>query len=399
MSASLARHARAQLAEIAGQGRIRRRRVIDSGHGVAVTVDGVSAVNFCNNDYLGLAAHADVAEALAEAARRLGSGSAASQMVTGHNAEHAALETELAAWVGRERALVFSTGYAVNLGTIEALVGRGDHVIADARNHASLIDGARLSGASKHIYAHGDAEAAAARLAGAVDGHRLLVTDSIFSMDGDTAPLAALAGAAATHDGWLMVDDAHGLGVFGPGGAGRVAEAGLGADRVPILTATLGKAAGVAGAFVAGDHDVIELLLQRTRSLIFSTAMPPAVAAAARTGVAIARQDETRRRHLHALIARFRANLRAGDLPLAASDSPIQPVIVGAEDDALALSEALADRGFLVGAIRPPTVAPGTSRLRITLTAAHTVDQVDALCQALCAAWQACGIADTRVAS
>jgi len=270
-------------------------------------------------------------------------------------------------------------------------VGKADHVVADARNHASLIDGARLSGAAKHIYGHGDVEDAAACLAGLgeVSGNRLLVTDSVFSMDGDTAPLAALAEQAHAHDAWLMVDDAHGLGLFGPQGAGRVAEAGLDAARVPVLTGTLGKSVGAAGAFVAGDADVIELILQRARSLIFSTAMPPAVAAAARCGLSLARAGDDRRAHVHALVARFRARLAAADVALAASDSPIQPVIVGDERAALALSRALAEQGYLVGAIRPPTVAPGTSRLRVTLTAAHSATQVDGLCDALIRAWQA----------
>ena len=391
MSASLKAHARAGLARIDAAGRRRRRRVIDGPHGSDLAADGTAYVNFCNNDYLGLAADPRLAAAMADAARRVGTGSAASQMVTGHNSEHAGLETDLADWLGREAALVFSTGYGANLGAITALVGKADHVVADARNHASLIDGARLSGAAKHIYGHGDVEDAAACLAGLgeVSGNRLLVTDSVFSMDGDTAPLAALAEQAHAHDAWLMVDDAHGLGLFGPQGAGRVAEAGLDAARVPVLTGTLGKSVGAAGAFVAGDADVIELILQRARSLIFSTAMPPAVAAAARCGLSLARAGDDRRAHVHALVARFRARLAAADVALAASDSPIQPVIVGDERAALALSRALAEQGYLVGAIRPPTVAPGTSRLRVTLTAAHSATQVDGLCDALIRAWQA----------
>ena len=390
MSASLKALARERLADIDTAGRRRRRRVVTGGHGVGLTADNTACINFCNNDYLGLATDSRLADTLSTAAYRVGTGSAASQMVTGHNAEHAGLEADLADWLGREAALVFSTGYAANLGAITSLVGKADHVIADARNHASLIDGARLSGAAKHIYAHADLADAAGRLAGLVDqpGHRLLVTDSVFSMDGDTAPLAGLAGHAATHDAWLMVDDAHGLGLFGPGGAGRVAEAGLDSARVPVLTGTLGKSVGAAGAFVAGDADVIELILQQARSLIFSTAMPPAVAAAARCGVALARAADDRRAHVHALIARFRARLAQAGVPLAASDSPIQPVIVGEEAAALDLSARLAERGYLVGAIRPPTVAPGTSRLRVTLTAAHTPEQVDGLCEALVAVWQ-----------
>ncbi|HET7314441.1 aminotransferase class I/II-fold pyridoxal phosphate-dependent enzyme, partial [Salinisphaera sp.] len=240
----------------------------------------------------------------------------------------------------------------------------------------------------KHIYTHGDAAAAEAMLAEIDGGHRLLVTDAVFSMDGDSAPLAALADAAAAHDAWLMVDDAHGLGVFGRDGAGRVAEAGLDSAAVPVLTATLGKSVGAAGAFVAGDGDVIEAILQTARSLIFSTAMPAAVVAAARRGIAIIRDEPEHQARLHELVARFKAGAKAAGITVAASDSPIQPVIVGDERAALALSDALLARGYLVGAIRPPTVAPGTSRLRITLSAAHSASNVDGLIAALGAAWQ-----------
>ena len=357
--------------------------MIAGAHGPEVVADGRRCINFCSNDYLGLAADPTLSRRLAAAADELGTGSAASQLVTGHNAEHAALEAELADWVGRERALVFATGYAVNVGVISALMGKRDHIVADALNHASLIDGARLSGAAKHVYAHADAGAADAALRACEGGNRLLVTDSVFSMDGDTAPLAALADRARARDAWLAVDDAHGLGVFGPGGAGRVAESGLGSDRVPLLLATLGKSVGAAGAFVAGDDDVIEAILQSARSLIFSTAPPPALAAAARTGVASARAGDDRRRHLHGLIARFRRGAAELDLPLETSDSPIQPLVLGAEARALTLSDALLAGGYLVGAIRPPTVAPGTSRLRVTLTAGHSAAQVDGLLAAL----------------
>ncbi|MES1935271.1 8-amino-7-oxononanoate synthase [Salinisphaera hydrothermalis] len=385
---------RQRLAAIDADDRRRRRRVVDGGHGVHVTVDGRHALNFCSNDYLGLATDPRLIDAMTTAASRTGAGAGASQLVTGHNAEHAALEADLADWLGRERALVFSTGYAANVGTTAALVSKRDHIVADALNHASLIDGARLSGAAKHIYAHGDAMAADRALSNEVvrSGHRLVVTDAVFSMDGDTAPLARLADIAAARDAWLMVDDAHGLGVFGPDGAGRVAEAGLGSDRVPILTGTLGKSVGAAGAFVAGDADVIETILQTARSLIFSTAMPAPVAAAARRGIAIIRDEPARRAHLRALVARFKAQAEAAGLAVAESDSPIQPVIVGDEAAALRLSNALLERGYLVGAIRPPTVAPGTSRLRVTLSAAHTDDDVDGLVAALAESWSAVGL-------
>ena len=387
---SLAAHCRDRLAAVRAADRFRRRRVIEGAHGPVVTADGQRCVNFCSNDYLGLASDPDLSDRLAVAAADLGTGSAASQLVTGHNAEHAALEAELADWVGRERALVFATGYAANVGVISALMGKGDDVVSDALNHASLIDGARLSGARKHVYGHADAADAADKLAGCGHGNRLLVTDSVFSMDGDTAPLADLATLAklagarnAEPAAWLAVDDAHGLGVFGPQGAGRVAEAGLGSAEVPLLMATLGKSVGAAGAFVAGDADVIEAILQSARSLIFSTAPPPAVAAAARRGVALARAGDDRRRHLMRLIERFREGARALGLPVTDSDSPIQPLVLGAESAALRASDGLLEHGYLVGAIRPPTVAPGTARLRVTITAGHDERQVDGLLDAL----------------
>lgn len=243
------------------------------------------------------------------------------------------------------------TGYNANVGVISALMGKGDDVVSDALNHASLIDGARLSGARKHVYAHADATDAAAQLGECGNGNRMLVTDSVFSMDGDTAPLAALATAVGQADACLAVDDAHGLGVFGPQGAGRVAEAGLDSAEAPVLLAALGKSVGAAGAFVAGDADVIEAILQAARSLIFSTAPPPAIAAAARGGVALARAGGDRRRHLITLIARFRRGARQLGLPITDSHSPIQPLLLGEEAVALAASDGLLQRGYLVGAI------------------------------------------------
>ena len=393
MSPTLASYCHERVAAVRAAERFRRRRVIEGAHAPVVVADGQRCVNFCSNDYLGLAAEPALAQRMARAGERLGTGSAASQLVTGHNAEHAALEAELADWVGRERALVFSTGYAANVGVVSALMTRGDHIVADALNHASLIDGARLSGAHKHVYRHGDAADAAVKLAACETGNRLLITDSVFSMDGDTAPLCALAETAQAQGAWMAVDDAHGLGVFGVEGAGRVAEAGLGSNRVPLLLATLGKSVGAAGAFVAGDDVVIEAILQSARSLIFSTAPPPAVAAAAREGVALARAGDYRRGHLMGLIERFRQGAVELGLPIEPSDSPIQPLLLGGEAQAVAVSNALLARGVLVGAIRPPTVAPGTSRLRITLTAGHDEAQVDALLGALAAVLPA---ADSR---
>jgi 8-amino-7-oxononanoate synthase len=385
---ALARFLREQLAAVRARKLFRRRRVVSGAHAVQLSADGQACINFCSNDYLGLATHPEVTRALQRAAATHGLGSGASAYVTGWNAEHQALEEELADFVQRPRALLFSTGYQCNLGVIQALIGRGDEVFSDALNHASLIDGCRLSGAAIRRYAHADTADLAAQLQAPAAGRRMIVSDGVFSMDGDTAPLAGLAALAARHDAALLVDDAHGFGVQGPQGRGSVAALGLGTDEVPVLVATLGKALGGFGAFVAGADDLIEYLLQRTRTAIFTTAMPPALAAAMRTSLRLLQAEGWRREQLHALIARFRAGSRQLGLPVAQSATAIQPLIVGDEGKALRLSAALQARGFLVGAIRPPTVPPGTSRLRITLSAAHTEAQVDALLQALEAGWK-----------
>jgi 8-amino-7-oxononanoate synthase len=385
---SLARFLREQLAAVRARNLFRRRRVVAGTHTTQLHVDGQDCVNFCSNDYLGLAAHPEAIRALQQAAGTQGIGSGASAYVSGWNAEHQALEEELADFVQRPRALLFSTGYQCNLGVIQALVGRGDHVYSDELNHASLIDGCRLSGAAIHRYRHADTADLAQQLTQPPAGHRLVVTDGVFSMDGDPAPLANLATLAQQHDAWLMVDDAHGFGVLGPQGRGSLAALRLGTDEVPVLVATLGKALGGFGAFVAGEEDLIEYLIQRSRTAIFTTAMPPALAAAMRVGLRVLREDVLRRTHLHALIARFRAGAQQLGLPVADSRTPIQPLIVGDETRALALSAALQAQGFLVSAIRPPTVPAGTSRLRITLSAAHSEAQVDALLEALASAWR-----------
>lgn len=372
-----------------------RRRLRITGRspaaGAAIgVVDGQPLLNFSSNDYLGLSQHPAVVDALATAAREHGAGSGAAHLLGGHSAEHAALEAELAAHTGRERALLFSTGYMANLGVVGAFAGRGECVLQDRLNHASLIDGARLSGARLLRYAHGDAAAAAALLAAHPDC-TLLATDGVFSMDGDVAPLAALAAACEPARAWLMVDDAHGLGVLGPRGAGSVAAAGLGSAQVPLLMGTLGKALGCFGAFVAGDEQTIEVLLQRARPYIFTTALPPAVAAATRVALRICRDDESLRTRLRDNIAHFRSRAAAAGLRLAASDTAIQPLVVGDSARALELGERLRRAGFLVGVTRPPTVPAGSARLRITLSAAHTLAHIDALCAAL----RAAGAGDT----
>jgi 8-amino-7-oxononanoate synthase len=350
-------------------------------------------VNFCSNDYLGLARDPAVAAAMAEAAQRYGSGSGASHLVSGHGAEHEALERELAEFTGRARAVVFSTGYMANLGVLAALADKRDLLLADGLNHASLIDAARLVRSPRNLwYPHADAAAARALLdahapaAAAEGGGAFIVTDGVFSMDGDLAPLPALAAAARAHQAWLVVDDAHGIGVVGADGGGCCEHFGLDAQAVPVLIGTFGKALGSFGAFVAGDEDVIELLIQRARSYIYTTALPPAVAAATRRALRIVREEAWRREALQARIAQFRDGAARRGLAVMPSTTPIQPLVLGGERAALAASGRLAEAGYRVTAIRPPTVPAGTARLRITLSAAHTPQQVEGLLAALEAA-------------
>lgn len=350
-------------------------------------------VNFCSNDYLGLARDPAVAAAMAEAAQRYGSGSGASHLVSGHGAEHEALERELADFTRRARAVVFSTGYMANLGVLAALADKRDLLLADGLNHASLIDAARLVRSPRNLwYPHADAAAARALLdvhapaAAAEGGGAFIVTDGVFSMDGDLAPLPALAAAARAHDAWLVVDDAHGIGVVGADGGGCCEHFGLDAQAVPVLIGTFGKALGSFGAFVAGDEDVIELLIQRARSYIYTTALPPAIAAATRRALRIVREEAWRREALQARIAQFREGAARRGLAVMPSTTPIQPLVLGGERAALAASGRLAEAGYRVTAIRPPTVPAGTARLRITLSAAHTPQQVEGLLAALDAA-------------
>jgi len=365
-------------------GLYRRRRLVSAAAGTPrECVDGHEVVNFCSNDYLGLAREPRLAEAFARAARELGTGSGASHLVSGHHPAHHALEEALADFTGRERALLFSTGYMANLGLAGALAGRGDTVIEDRLNHASLLDAGLLSGARFTRFPHADVDALSRRLSRGGTGRTLVLTDGVFSMDGDLAPLPAMAAACRAHGALLAVDDAHGLGVLGPGGGGTVEHLGLGPADVPLLVGTLGKAFGCFGAFVAGGHDWIELLLQRARTYLYTTALPPAVAVATRAAVDLARAEPWRRERLHALVLRFRGRAVAAGLPLAASSTPIQPVLLGDPAAAVAASEALLRRGFLVAAIRPPTVPRGSSRLRVTLSAIHEDADVDDLVDAL----------------
>ena len=348
-------------------------------------------VNFCGNDYLGLARDPRLTAALTAAAAHWGVGSGASHLVTGHTHEHQQLEEELAAFTGRESALLFSTGYMANVGVVSALCGRGERVLQDRLNHASLIDGARLSGGRLLRYRHNDVADAARLLAPAEAATEagsavLVATDGVFSMDGDVAPVSGLAALAQQHQAWLLVDDAHGLGVLGAHGGGVLELAGLGAQQVPLLVGTLGKALGTFGAFVAGERDLIDYILQRARSYIYTTALPPAVAAATRAALTLVREEPWRRDRLQGLIARFRAAAVREGLALGDSETPIQPVLLGDAARALAASLALQQAGYWVAAIRAPTVPAGTERLRITLSAAHDEAQVDGLVAALAGA-------------
>jgi 8-amino-7-oxononanoate synthase len=357
--------------------------------GAAIHSQGRRLVDFCSNDYLGLARHPEVITALQRAAGEWGVGSGAAHLVTGHTRAHAALEAALAAHTGRERALLFSTGYMANLGVLTALAARHDRVLGDRLNHASLIDAAKLSGARVERYAHADASSARALLErtgeGEGDAERaaVIATDGVFSMDGDLAPLRELAALAREHAAWLVVDDAHGLGVLGANGAGSLEHFSLTVRDVPVLVGTLGKAFGTFGAFVAGENDVIELILNQARTYIYTTAMPPALAAATGAALEVAQRESWRRARVLALAQRFRERAAREDLTLAASSTPIQPVRLGTTRRALAVSEALRERGFWVAAIRPPTVPVGAARLRVTLSAEHTEAQVDALVEAL----------------
>lgn len=349
----------------------------------AVTVDGRPALDFCSNDYLGLARHPQVAAAMAAAAARHGAGSGASHLVAGHGVEHARLEEELAAFTGRTRALLFSTGYMANLAVIGALAGRGELVLLDRLCHASLIDAARLCGARLKRFGHADAAAAERAFGAGAAAVALVATDGVFSMDGDCAPVAELARISRLHQCWLVVDDAHGLGVLGATGGGLLEQCGLDEQAVPVLVGTLGKAFGTFGAFAAGAADVIELLLQRSRPYAYTTALPQPVAAATRQALVIAARESWRRERLLMLVRRFTQAAQQLDVPLMASATPIQPVRLGSAARALQAQQELLAAGFWVVAIRPPTVPAGGARLRIALSAAHTEDQVDALAEAL----------------
>ncbi|MEP9320021.1 8-amino-7-oxononanoate synthase [Pseudomonas sp. LABIM340] len=376
-----------RLAQRQAEDLYRRRPLLESPQGPEVVIDGQPMLAFCSNDYLGLANHPEVIAAMRAGAERWGVGGGASHLVNGHCGPHHELELALAEFTGRPRALLFSTGYMANLGTVTALVGKGDSVLEDRLNHASLLDAGLLSGARFSRYLHNDAASLASRLEKA-EGNTLVVTDGVFSMDGDLADLPALCARAREKGAWVMVDDAHGFGPLGATGGGIVEHFGLGLDDVPVLVGTLGKAFGTAGAFVAGSEELIETLIQFARPYIYTTSQPPAVACATLKSLELLRAESWRRDHLNALIARFRAGAEAIGLSLMDSPTPIQPILIGGSAQAMALSAELRHRGILVGAIRPPTVPAGTARLRVTLSASHTEAQVDRLLVALAESWQ-----------
>ncbi|TDV49108.1 8-amino-7-oxononanoate synthase [Pseudomonas graminis] len=372
----------------------RHRPLLQSPQGPEVIVDGKSLLAFCNNDYMGLANHPEVIAAWQTGAERWGVGGGASHLVIGHSTPHHALEEALAELTGRPRALLFSNGYMANLGTVTALVGQGDTVLEDRLNHASLLDAGLLSGARFSRYLHNDCNSLASRLDKAV-GDTLVVTDGVFSMDGDVADLPALAKAAKAKNAWLMVDDAHGFGPLGANGAGIVEHFGLGIDDVPVLIGTLGKSFGTAGAFVAGSEELIETLIQFARPYIYTTSQPPALACATLKSLELLRSEHWRREHLAALIKQFRAGAQALGLKLMDSFTPIQPILIGDSGRALRLSQLLRARGVMVTAIRPPTVPAGSARLRVTLSAAHSEAQVQLLLQALEQCYPLLGVDDS----
>ncbi len=367
---------------------MRRVRILDSAQGVQVVVDATAYRSFISNDYLGLASHPALKKALGDAAEHYGTGSGASHLLGGHSRAHQQLEEELAAFTGRDRALLFSTGYMANLGVLTALLHKGDCVLQDKLNHASLLDGGLASGADFRRYLHADIGSLQKHLDRCGERKTLVATDGVFSMDGDIAPLPAIAALCHRHDALLLVDDAHGVGVLGKNGAGSCEHFGLTQGDVPVLMGTLGKALGSFGAFVAGPQDMIEMLIQFARPYIYTTALPPAQAAVTSAALRLLQAESWRREQLQHNIAFFRAQAAERGLALMESNTAIQPLLVGASARVLALDARLRESGFLVGAVRPPTVAEGAARLRITLSAAHSEADMLALLDAVAAALQ-----------
>lgn len=373
-------------------GLIRKHQVLESAQGVDIQVDGKPFLGFCSNDYLGLASHPDISEAAIKSIEAYGFGSGASHLVIGHHLEHELLEQELAAFTGRDRAMVFSSGYMANMALVSSLVNKSDLVLQDKLNHASLLDGGLLSGARFQRFLHNDMTSLEGYLSKFSQDPKidktLVVTDGVFSMDGDTANLSEMAKISRHHDALLMVDDAHGLGVLGEQGQGTIAAQGLSQKEVPVLMGTFGKAFGTSGAFVAGSEQLIEYLSQVARPYIYTTAMPPSIAAATRKSLELIKAADSSREYLQALITYFREKVSALGYTLMPSETPIQPVVIGSSFQTMSLAEFLKDKGLLVGAIRPPTVPDKTARLRITLSATHSFAHIDRLIEVLAEALQ-----------
>ncbi len=371
-----------ELDERAAQGLLRSRRTLQSPQSPHIVVDGKTYLSFCSNDYLGLANHPQLIAALQQGAAQYGAGAGAAHLVSGHTQVHHELEVALAAFVDKPAALLFSTGYMANLGVVQALVGKDDTVFADKLNHASLNDAMQLSRANVQRYRHNDMAQLAQLLEKTRSGRKLIITDAVFSMDGDLAPLPELLALCEQHDAWLLVDDAHGFGVLGEQGRGSLAHFGIASPRI-IYMATLGKAAGVFGAFVAAEQVVINTLINHARSYVYTTATPPALASALLASLQLIFQGDALRAHLQQLVAQLRSGLHDLRWRLMPSATAIQPLLIGDNQAALELSNALRERGIWVAAIRPPTVPQGTARLRITLSAAHSATDVTRLIEAL----------------
>ena len=378
MADSLLAKLEAELDQRAADGLLRRRRLLDSPQAAHIQADGKSVLSFCSNDYLGLANHPKLIAAMQQGVAKAGVGSGASHLITGHHRYHHELEQALAAFVRLPAALLFSTGYMANLGAISALLGRGDAIFVDKLNHASLNDAAVLSRADLHRYPHNDVSALEKMLKASRAPAKLVVTDAVFSMDGDLAPVPELLALCEQHDAWLLLDDAHGFGVLGENGRGILSHFKVSSKRI-IYMATLGKAAGVFGAFVSGEPLLIEYLLQQARTYIYTTATPPALSASVLQALKIIAQEDQRRQHLQLLIKTLKNDLHLQRWQLGASGTAIQPLLVGSNQAALSLSEYLLTQGILVPAIRPPTVPKGSSRLRISLSATHSIEDVQRL--------------------
>ncbi len=367
----------------------RKAHISQSPQQPHMTINGEKFLTFCSNDYLGLANHPEILSAFKQAADKYGVGSGAAHLINGHSIEHQKLEEELAEFTGRDRALLFSTGYMANLGVVNALMERGDMIFSDRLNHASLIDAGLLSNAKMKRYAHNNISALEKLYAKNTSDNTMILTDGVFSMDGDIAPVKSLSQIAKQHNAWLMVDDAHGFGTLGKTGAGLLEQENLNQNDVPILMATLGKGIGTAGAFVAGSTELIEYLIQTARTYTFTTAMPPAIATATRASLKIIQSDNERREKLNKHIQQFKKGADELGIELMPSNTAIQPIMIGSTEQTVKISERLRDSGILITAIRPPTVPENTARLRITLSAEHTEEDVVILLDALKSAFSA----------